>query len=181
MASCEYISSYDCIIYILYTIRTRPAVDHRLFGTEPFAKKEKAVSFDGETALIHMKTSRVKGNTWDFQNYLSAAAGAAGAFLFHPGQNEALSFGKIDGRVREHLVRPVFQKDLEAVLFEGHVSRLGGFGYVHSQRGASAAGDQEYPDPVSRGSLLGNHFLELAYRAVCNTYHYFLLILIYHK
>jgi hypothetical protein len=106
----------------------------------------------------------------------SAAAGAAGgAFLLHAREHEALAFGEIDGRVREHLVRAVLQKHLQSALLKGHVARLGGFGYVHSQRGASAAGHEEYPNPVARCTLLGDHFLELCYCTVCNTYHSFLL------
>jgi hypothetical protein len=101
----------------------------------------------------------------------SAAAGTAGTLLFHAGQHKTLPLCKIDDRAVKHLVRPVLQEDLQAVLLESYVARLGDFGYVHSQRGASATWDEEYPHPIACGTLLGDHFLELRYRTVSNTYH----------
>ena len=74
-------------------------------------------------------------NTYEgwFSAQFSAAAGTAGTLLFHAGQNETLSRGKIDDRAVKHLVRPVLQEHLQSILLKGRVARLGGFGYVHSQ------------------------------------------------
>ena len=104
-----------------------------------------------------------------------AAAGRTTGTLLHPREHEALLLHKIDARVRKHQIRPVLQEDPEAVLLERRIALLGGFGYVHSQRGASAAGDEEYSHPVAGGALLLNDFLELLYCAVRQTDHYFLL------
>ena len=106
-----------------------------------------------------------------FRSACSAAAGAAGALLLHTGQYETLSLGEIDDRAVQHLVRPVLQEYLQTVLLESYVARLGDFGYVHSQRGASAAGNKEYPYPVACCTLLGDHFLEFRYCTVSYTYH----------
>ncbi len=101
-------------------------------------------------------------------------AGTAGTLL-HAREHKTLSIQKIYVRVREHVMRSRLQEHPEAVLFDGHIALLGRFGYVHSQRGASAAGDEKYSHTVARGALLLNHFLELLYRTVRQTYHYFLL------
>jgi hypothetical protein len=78
---------------------------------------------------------------------------------------------KIDIRVHEHIFRPLFQKNLETVQLECYITPLGGFGYVHSQRRASAARYEKYPHAVSGLSLRLNYFLELAYCIVGQTYH----------
>jgi len=83
---------------------------------------------------------------------------------------------EIDGGTHEHLVRTLFKEQLETVLFEGRVARLGGFGYVHSQGGASAAGDDEDSHAVIGAALLFHYFLELLYCAVGKTYHYNFLL-----
>ena len=103
------------------------------------------------------------------------AAGRTARTRLHSRKHEPLRFLEIDIRVRQHGVSPFLQKNLKAFHFEGRISPQGRFGYVHSQRGASAAGDHEDPHPVSGSSLLFHDFLELAYRAIRQTYHYFLL------
>jgi hypothetical protein len=78
---------------------------------------------------------------------------------------------KINVRVHEHILCPLFKKNLQAVHFEGHITPLGRFGYVHSQRRASASWNEKNPDAVSGFPLCLNNFLELAYCAVGQIYH----------
>ncbi len=80
---------------------------------------------------------------------------------------------KIDVRVHQHLVGFFLQKNPESVQLKGCITLYGSFGYVHSQGRASAARDCEDSHSVASGSLLRNYHLELLYRAVCQTYHYF--------
>ena len=105
-----------------------------------------------------------------------AAAGRTAGTLLHPREHEALLLHKIDARVRKHHIRPVFQEHPEAILLQGRIALLGGFGYVHSQRGASAAGDEEYSHPVAWAALLVHNLFEFIYCAVRQTDHYFLLL-----
>ena len=78
---------------------------------------------------------------------------------------------KINVRVHEHILCPLFQENLQAIHFEGHITPLGRFGYVHSQRRASAARDEKNPYSITRCSLSLDYFLKLAYCAVGQTYH----------
>ena len=124
------------------------------------------------SSLIHLSFIQRPGKKGFVRYYKrSATARTAGTLLLHAGEHEALMLHKIDDCGSEHLIGPVLQKHPEAVLFEGHIARLGGFGYVHSQRGASAAGDQENPHTVARLTLLSNHFFKLNYRSICQTQH----------
>ncbi len=61
---------------------------------------------------------------------------------------------KINARIHEHGVGPFLKENLQTIYFNGCIARLGRFGYVHSQRGASAAGNDEDPHPVSGSALL---------------------------
>ena len=115
-----------------------------------------------------MKTVKV-------ERLAAAAAGGAAGARRHSREHEALALMEINVRGHQHLTGLLLQKNLEAVQLEGRVALQGSFGYVHSQRRASAARDREDPHPVSRYSLFCNHILELLYRAVRQTYHYFLL------
>jgi hypothetical protein len=85
----------------------------------------------------------------------------------HARKHETLPFLKIDLRAHQHFVRPLFQEHFQALHLKGLIAHLGGFGYVHSQGGASAARDNEYPYTVSGGSLFLNDFLKLIYSTVC--------------
>jgi hypothetical protein len=105
----------------------------------------------------------------------AAAARRAAGTRLHAREHETLVLHEIDIGVHQHAVRPFLYKHLQSVHLEGHIAPQGRFGYVHSQRGASAAGDREYPHPVAVSSLLYHNFLELLYCAVRQTYHYFLL------
>ncbi len=98
------------------------------------------------------------------------AARTAGALL-HAGEHETLAFQKIYVRVREHIIRPRLQEEPEAADLVGGIAGCCCLGYVHSQGGASAAGNQENPNAVSRRSLLVHNLLELVYRIVRQTYH----------
>lgn len=64
--------------------------------------------------------------------FSAAAGGPAGARL-HTREYETLVLLKIDARILEHGIGFLLQKDPESVHFEGRVTHLGGFGYVHSQ------------------------------------------------
>jgi len=108
-------------------------------------------------------------------NWLAAAARRAAGTRLHAGEHETLAIMKIDVRVHEHAVGPFLQENFEAAQIEGRIARLGFFGYVHSQRRASASGDYEDPHAVSGSSLLLHDFFELLYCVVRQTYHYFLL------
>src|SRR5512134_2135905 len=118
--------------------------------------------------LPHKETAA--GNTPGF-DLLTAAAGRTAGARLHAGQYESLSIHKIDRGVHEHIARLLFEEHLQTILLKRCVAHLGGFGYVHSQRRASAAGDNEYPDPVAVRSLLRDHILEPLDRAVRKTYH----------
>ena len=89
----------------------------------------------------------------------------------HARKHKTLPFLKIDHRAHQHIAGTLFQKQFQALQLKGRIALQGSFGYVHSQRGASAARDNEYPDTVSSCSLLINSFLELSYCIVCQTYH----------
>ncbi len=78
---------------------------------------------------------------------------------------------KIDIRVHEHILRPLFQKNLETIQLECNVTHLGGLGYVHSQRRASATGNEEYPHAVAGLSLCLDYFFKLGYCTFGQTYH----------
>ena len=81
-------------------------------------------------------------------------------------EHKTLSFLEINARARQHFACALFQEQLQALQLKGLIAPQGGFGYVHSQRGASAARDDEYPDTVSGSSLLFDDFLKPAYRAI---------------
>jgi len=99
------------------------------------------------------------------------AARPAGGTLLHAAEHKTLSIQKIHLRVREHVICPRLQEKLEAADFVGDIARYRRFGYVHSQGRASAAGDQKYPDTISRRSLLVHNLFELIYRTVSQIYH----------
>ena len=129
-------------------------------------QKKTAASLTGNAAgIVIMKGGR---------NSAGAARRAARARR-HSREHKALALVEIDVRVHQHIVGPLLQKNLKAFHLEGRVSPQGSFGYVHSQRGASAARNHEDPHPVSGSSLLFHDFLELAYRTIRQTYHSFLL------
>lgn len=109
---------------------------------------------------------------------LTRTAGTARTLL-HAGQHETLSVPEINVRVEEHVVRTRFQEKLQPVDLKGRVAGLGCFGYVHSQGRASAARDQKNPYPVACVSLFFNDFFKLAHGTVRQTYHSFLLVVLY--
>jgi hypothetical protein len=106
---------------------------------------------------------------------LAAAARRPAGTRLHAAQDETLAFYEVDVRVHQHVVGPFLQENLEAVYLERRIALQGRFGYVHSQGGASAAGDHKDPHPVAGGALFFHDILELCYRAIRQTYHYFLL------
>jgi hypothetical protein len=77
-------------------------------------------------------SERRLGIRWSIFRGSAAARGAAGALL-HACKHETLVVMEIDDGVRQHLVCAVLKKDLQPVMLERRVARLGGFGYVHSQ------------------------------------------------
>jgi hypothetical protein len=103
---------------------------------------------------------------------LSTATGRSAGTGLHARENESLLRIEIDTRIREHAFCPLFQKNLETVEIHGRVAHLGRFGYVHSQRRASAARDHEDSHPVPGITLLTDKFLEFVYSAVRQAYHY---------
>lgn len=105
----------------------------------------------------------------------AGAARRAARARSHSREHEALPLMEIDVRVHQHIVCSFLQKNFQTIQLEGRVAPQGRFGYVHSQRGASAAGDHEDSHPVSGSSLFFHYFLELCYCAVRQTDHYFLL------
>lgn len=108
-----------------------------------------------------------------FLHSISAAAGTAGiSLLLHPCDHEPAAVLKINGRVHEHSLRLHFQEHFQPVLLDRCIPRLGIVGYVHSQRGASAAGNDENAyTGASTAVLVRDEFLELRYSTVCQTYH----------
>jgi hypothetical protein len=97
----------------------------------------------------------------------SAAAGAR----LHAGKHETLVFLEINARIHEHGKGLFLQKNFQPIQFDGRIARLGCFGYVHSQRGASTARDDEDPHTVSGSALLCNNFLEFTHCTIRQTNH----------
>jgi hypothetical protein len=85
---------------------------------------------------------------------------------------------KINVCVHEHVFRSFLKENLQAIQLEGHVASLGRFGYVHSQRRASAAWNEKYPHSIASLPLGFDYFLEFTYCIICQIYHYFLLAVI---
>jgi hypothetical protein len=85
----------------------------------------------------------------------------------HAREHKTLTFLEINVCAHQHFVRPLFQENLQPLHLKDLIAHLGRFGYVHSQRGASAARYDEYPYTVAGSSLLFNDFLELVYSTVC--------------
>jgi hypothetical protein len=77
--------------------------------------------------------SKRKQRSSCFQIELTAAAGRPAGARLHAAQHETLAFLKIDARIHQHAICPFLQENLQAAEFEGHIARLGRFGYVHSQ------------------------------------------------
>jgi hypothetical protein len=121
--------------------------------------------------LSSLRRQRLAGKSF----FESAAAAGRSAGRLHAGQDEPLPFLEIDVGVRQHHVRPLFQKHPQPVHLERGIPAQGFFGYVHSQGRASAAGHREDPDAVTGRSLFFHCFFELLYRTVSKTYHTFLL------
>ena len=99
------------------------------------------------------------------------AARPAGGTLLHAREHKTLPVQKIYIRARKHIICPRLKEKLEAAYLKGDIARYCRFGYVHSQGRASAAGDQKYPDTISRRSLLVHNLFELIYRTVSQIYH----------
>jgi len=78
---------------------------------------------------------------------------------------------KIDIRVHEHILCSIFQENLETIQLECNITHLGGFGYVHSQRRASAAWYEKDSHAVARLSLRLDYFFEFVYCTLGQTYH----------
>ena len=102
---------------------------------------------------------------------LAGAAGRTAGTLLHARKHESLSFHKIDGGRVQHLVRALLKKELQTVLLKSDVALYCRFGYVHSQRRASAAGNNENPHPVPCFPLFLYNRFKLLYRAVRQAYH----------
>ena len=86
--------------------------------------------------------------------------------MLHAREHETLAFLEIDVGAFEHFVRSFFQEYFQTLQFKGRIALHGRFGSVHSQRGASAAWDDEYPDSVSGSPLFFNDIFELSYSFV---------------
>lgn len=93
----------------------------------------------------------------------SAAAGRTAGTRLHTSEHKTLLFLKIDARIHKHGTCLFLQKYFQTIQLYGRIARLGCFGYVHSQRGASAAWNDEDTHAVSGSALLCNDFLELAH------------------
>jgi hypothetical protein len=82
-----------------------------------------------------------------------------------------LPFLIIDVRALQHVIRPFFQENLQAVYRKGRIAGQGCFGYVHSQRRASTARNDKNSHSISGSPLLLDHFLKLLHCAVSQRYH----------
>jgi len=102
---------------------------------------------------------------------LTAAARRPAGARLHPCKYKTLAFLEINVRGRQHLIRLFFQEHFQAAQFERRIALLGRFGYVHSQRRASAARDDENANAISGSPLFLYNFLELSYCIVSQTYH----------
>jgi hypothetical protein len=78
----------------------------------------------------------------------------------HARKHESLVFLKVDVSVGKHAHRTLLKKNPQPLHIEGSITYLRRFGYVHSQRRASATRDNKYPYPISGRSLLSDDFLE---------------------
>ena len=131
---------------------------------------------DRKKTAVSMERAAVDSHVICFG--LTVAGRTAGARL-HAGEHETLPFLEIDVCAFEHLVRTLFQEYFQTLQLKGRVAFYGRFGYVHSQRGASAARDDKYPDSVSGCPLLFNDVFELSYCFVGQTYHISSLLVSY--
>lgn len=89
-----------------------------------------------KTAALFERTAVVFGRSFasdEAYGGLAGAAGRAAGTLLHACKHEALSFYKIDSGRVQHVVRTLFEKELEPVLLKGDVALYCCFGYVHSQ------------------------------------------------
>ncbi len=85
---------------------------------------------------------------------------------------------EVYARIHEHAVCPLLQKNFQTFQIDDCIAQLGLLGYVHSQRGASTTGNDEYPYTVSCNPLLCNYIFKLVYRIVRQNNHYILLAVI---
>ncbi len=109
-------------------------------STTPLSGQNKTAVSQRETAVMIFSTLMCVLAT--------AARGAAGTRL-HTRKNETLMLLEIDARRHQHRVGPFLEKNLQPLHFKGRIAHLGRFGYVHSQRRASAAWNNEDSHSVS--------------------------------
>ncbi len=93
----------------------------------------------------------------------SATAGGTARTRLHAGKHESLVFLKVYARICKHAHCTLLKENPQPLHIKGRVTGLRRFGYVHSQRRASATRDNKYPYPVSCSALLGDDFLELVH------------------